>query len=124
MTLEGWGHIVRQVMTEYYWAPFIFLSFMVFSSFILYSLIIAVVCDAVTETEHHDEYERAELAKEEAREHIKYLEKRIQEMTHQQTVLLKSLQQVMEQVELQPQPSKSTVKPTSSWRWSRYSSDQ
>jgi len=44
MTLE-WADIVRQVMSKYKWAWAVFGTFLVMTSFILYSLIIAVVCD-------------------------------------------------------------------------------
>ena len=54
VTLEGWGDISREVMALYPWAVAVFLSFLCVSSFILYSLVVAVVCDAVAVVEHPD----------------------------------------------------------------------
>ena len=50
MTLE-WGEIAREVMTheQYAWAPFLF--FIAITGFIVFNLIVAVVCDAVAVTE-------------------------------------------------------------------------
>ena len=46
-TLENWSEIVRQVTDVYYGAWFLFISYLIISAFLLYSLIIGVVCDAV-----------------------------------------------------------------------------
>ena len=52
MTLE-WGDLAREVMdyNEWAWAPF--LAFIMTSGFIVFNLIIAVICDAVSVTEKH-----------------------------------------------------------------------
>ena len=46
VTLEGWGDIARQVIAVEYYAKFIFGIFNSISAFILYSLIVAVICDS------------------------------------------------------------------------------
>ena len=46
VTLEGWSDVVRQVAAVDYYANFIFGSFLTISAFILYSLVVAVVCDS------------------------------------------------------------------------------
>lgn len=46
VTLEGWGDIARQVIAVDYYATFIFGTFISISAFILYSLIVAVICDS------------------------------------------------------------------------------
>ena len=51
VTLDGWGEIAREVKEDYEWANAVFLSFLTISSFILYSLVVAVVCDAVAVVE-------------------------------------------------------------------------
>jgi voltage-gated sodium channel len=51
VTLDNWGSVSREVMDIYPWAGAIFLSFLMLSSFILYSLVVAVVCDAVAVVE-------------------------------------------------------------------------
>ena len=50
MTLE-WADTARQVIEYHSWAWMVFTPFLVITSFILFSLVIAVVCDAVTQTE-------------------------------------------------------------------------
>ncbi len=50
MTLE-WGDITREVMTHYPWAWAPFGSFIMITGFIVFNLIVAVVCDAVALTE-------------------------------------------------------------------------
>lgn len=87
MTLE-WADIVRQVRDKYWWASIVFFSFLWITSFILYSLIIAVVCDAVTVTEHHDEVAEVLQEKEETRKRVSDLQQQIEVMAlHQQAVL-------------------------------------
>ena len=97
MTLE-WAEVVREVEKEYPWARPLFVSFVIFSSFILYSLIIAVVCDAVAVTEHHEELEIMQQEKEEMRQQVDQLEKRLHDMTLQQQVVLESLQTALTQL--------------------------
>ena len=46
VTLEGWADIVREIAVEDYYANFIFGTFLTISSFILYSLVVAVICDS------------------------------------------------------------------------------
>lgn len=46
-TLEGWAAIVRQIQPEYPWAWLVFVSYVTLTSFILFSIMIAVICDAV-----------------------------------------------------------------------------
>lgn len=46
MTLE-WSHIAREVMAERQWAWLPFLSYIAITGFIVFNLIVAVVCDAV-----------------------------------------------------------------------------
>jgi len=97
MTLE-WADIVRQVMDEYYWAWAVFSSFLVLTSFILYSLIIAVVCDAVKVQEHQEEMAEHVRLKEETRQRVFTLEMRVGDMTQQQLVILESLQSALKEL--------------------------
>lgn len=87
MTLE-WATVAREVMAVYPWASIIFSSFLVFTSFILYSLIIAVVCDAVKVTEE-DSNEEEELAeKQESMIRLTDLQHRVDQLAvHQEDVL-------------------------------------
>uniref|UniRef100_A0A7S4VK10 Ion transport domain-containing protein n=2 Tax=Ditylum brightwellii TaxID=49249 RepID=A0A7S4VK10_9STRA len=48
MTLDDWNPIVREVMTERSWAWLPFITFIIFSGFIIVNLLIAVICDAVS----------------------------------------------------------------------------
>lgn len=56
MTLD-WGNLSREVMKEYQfgWVPFV--TFVALTSFIVYNLIIAVVCDAVATIDYEDDEE-------------------------------------------------------------------
>ena len=48
ITLEGWGDIVRQVAAVHEWyASLIFSTFIVVTGFIMYNLIVAVMCDSM-----------------------------------------------------------------------------
>lgn len=98
MTLE-WADIVRQVMDKYYWAWAVFSSFLVMTSFILYSLIIAVVCDAVKVTEHHDEMAEHVREKEETRQRIFTLEQRVSDMAAQQSLILENLHKALQELQ-------------------------
>jgi Ion transport protein len=91
MTLE-WGDVVRQVMEHSYWSCILFNSFLVLTSFILYSLIIAVVCDAVKVTEHHDEMKKHVEEKEETRQRVFALEHRVADMAQHQGAIVEQLQ--------------------------------
>ena len=51
MTLDSWSAITKQVMQVYSWAWIPFVSFVLISSFIVINLVIAVICDAVGETQ-------------------------------------------------------------------------
>ena len=86
-------------MEEYYWAWAIFGSFLVITGFILYSLVIAVICDAVAVTEHDEE----EAAKEkerrenemETRDRVRELQKRVAELTRTQRETLAAIDRTL-----------------------------
>jgi len=70
MTLE-WAGIVREVMKQYSWAWIPFLSFISVTGFIVFNLIVAVVCDAIavvekrTKEENEQEQQHGEVEVEE-----------------------------------------------------------
>jgi hypothetical protein len=97
MTLE-WAGIVRQVMVKYYWASFVFSTFLIMTSFILYSLIIAVVCDAVKITEHHGQITEAMEEKEESRFRIQSLSEQVDKMTIYQSTAMEAIQFALEEL--------------------------
>lgn len=98
MTLT-WSDIVRQVMVEYYWAWCIFSSFLVLTSFILYSLIVAVVCDAVSESEHHDDMANALDEKTETRLRLRDLQAQVDKMAVNQAAVMAAIQHALEGLE-------------------------
>jgi hypothetical protein len=98
MTLS-WSEIVRQVMVKYYWAWGIFGSFLVLTSFILYSLVIAVVCDAVSETEHHDEIANVLDEQTETRLRLRDLQARVDKMAVHQAAAMAAIQYALEGLE-------------------------
>lgn len=75
VTLEGWADIVRMVAAQDYFANFIFGSFLTISGFILYSLVVAVVCDSFLLVETKIRRELQQKARE-AREKRKALKRR------------------------------------------------
>jgi hypothetical protein len=95
----SWSHIVRQVMKEYYWAWGIFSSFLVFSSFILYSLVIAVLCDAVSETEHHDKKANVLDEQTETRLRLRDLQAQVDKMAVHQAAAMAAIQYALEGLE-------------------------
>jgi hypothetical protein len=50
MTME-WANAARECQETYSWAPFVFVAFIMITGFIVFNLIIAVVCDAVAVAE-------------------------------------------------------------------------
>ena len=50
MTME-WANAARECQETYSWAPFVFIAFIMITGFIVFNLIIAVVCDAVAVAE-------------------------------------------------------------------------
>merc|ERR1712029_1024075 len=49
MTLDAWAFTARTCMKDYTWAWAPFVAYVMVSSFVIFSLIIAVICDAVAE---------------------------------------------------------------------------
>ncbi|CAB9503718.1 T-type calcium channel subunit alpha-1H [Seminavis robusta] len=97
VTLENWGEISREVMAIYPWAAHIFLSFLMVSSFILYSLVVAVVCDAVAVVEHPDialkKFEdRMIKEKKETKNRVKRLRDHLGDLSQQQMEMLTATQ--------------------------------
>jgi Ion transport protein len=98
VTLE-WADIVRQVVSKYYWAWIVFITFLTLTSIILYSLIVAVVCDAVSQTEHaNDEPKEKDLNDASALEQIQQLQHRVAQLTHQQEHLSKALKHCLQEL--------------------------
>lgn len=97
MTLEDWGSIARQVMVVDSWAWLVFVSYVAVTSFIVYNLIIAVVCDAVAVIEHVGDAP-AELYPD-CQEQIMELNERLDDLAQQQKELLKMIQEVVQEFE-------------------------
>jgi hypothetical protein len=98
MTLQ-WSEIVRQVMKKYYWAWAVFSTFLILTAFILYSLIIAVVCDAVTEIEHSDEKDNELKEKTETRFRLRDLQKQVDKMAVHQSACMAAIQYALQELE-------------------------
>jgi len=63
MTMDGWSDICRELMEVYWWAWIPFCSYVILTGFIVVNLIIAVICDAISDiTSNMEEEERLELA--------------------------------------------------------------
>ena len=97
MTLE-WGEIAREVMEQksYAWAPF--LAFIMITGFIVFNLIVAVVCDAVAITEKNvreldgieSDDPRAQL--DDAQERIDLLQCHISDMQKTQEAIVEMIE--------------------------------
>jgi len=97
VTLEAWGEVSREIMEIYPWAQYIFLSFLMVSSFILYSLVVAVVCDAVAVVEHPDIAlkkfeEKMKKEQNETKRRVRKLRRHLDELSLQQMQTLVSVQ--------------------------------
>ena len=98
VTLE-WQRIVRETQEKYPWAGILFVVFLVQTSFILYSLVIAIICDAVKETEHSDEHEAQLQEERDSRLRLAQLQHHVLELTHHQRRALDHVAQVLAQVQ-------------------------
>lgn len=97
ITLDNWGQIARSVIEVYPWAQAVFLTFMMISAFILYSLVVAVVCNAVAVIEHPDiavQKFQKNMKKEKikTRKRVRRVEKQLDELSAQQMEILLSVQ--------------------------------
>jgi hypothetical protein len=103
MTLE-WGEICRTVMLTYKWAWAPFLAFIAITGFIVFNLIVAVVCDAVAVTEktvrQMDGYEEdnTEIKIIEAQERIDLLQSHIHDMLKTQEQVHTMIEQMAEEL--------------------------
>lgn len=91
MTRDMWGTVARQVAEVYYWSWMIFISYICITSFIVYNLVIAVVCDAVALIEREQDVDPVERLDEQHPKNlkrIKKLKKQMDLMTSSQTELL------------------------------------
>lgn len=100
VTLD-WAGVSRQVMVKYPKAQFIFYLFVMTTAFIFYSLIVAVVCQAVKVIEHEGELDpmvELKLIRLQTRE----LKERINILQTNHTRLDKAIQALMTQVDINP----------------------
>lgn len=100
MMLLEWSALARQVMEHYYWAWLPFTVFLVFTSFILFSLVVAVVCDAVAETEHGDEDDKREEEEKANREKVIVLREQVETLTKSQGLVIEALRVALREVDL------------------------
>jgi Ion transport protein len=101
MTLD-WASVARAVMQVYPWASVIFSFFVTCSSFVLYNLVIAVVCDSVKMVQDQQDILMVEnyvKDKIESRHRIVNLRQKLDKMSKQQMDLLLYVQLLLEQVE-------------------------
>ncbi|CAB9514498.1 Sodium channel voltage-gated type [Seminavis robusta] len=102
MVTLDWARVTRAVMQVYPWASYLFSTYVTFSSFILYNLIIAVVCDAVKMVQDQQDILMVEnyvKDKVESRHRIINLRKKLDKMSKQQMDLLLYVQLLLEQVD-------------------------
>ena len=115
MVTLDWAKVTRAVMQVYPWANFIFSIFVTFSSYVLYNLIIAVVCDAVKMVQDQADIIMVEnFVKEkiEARHRIINLRQKLDKMSKQQMDLLLYIQLILEQLDGVDEASKQHYEET------------
>lgn len=98
ITLD-WANIARQVMAVYPASVVVFVTYLSFTSFILFSLIIGVVCDAVSAIEHDSQLVEILEKKENAQERILRMQQRVDYLKRQQESVLASVSGVLEALE-------------------------
>ena len=102
--------MLSTVGEEISWSWAIFSSYLMVTSFILYSLIIAVVCDAVKVTEHQGEEDEKMREEGELHERVLLLENHIADMAEQQFMVVENLHIAMQALEqLENDESEFTV---------------
>lgn len=123
MTLD-WTNVSRQVMDVYPLSWMIFVSFVMISSFIVYNLVVAVVCDSVKLIEAANKEESlGKPGQEETSflELVRNLNGRVDLLATEQTrvldALLVALQQASIESPLMPGLSKNLPKTENKWRY-------
>jgi len=100
MTME-WSEVTREVMEYYSWAWAPFVIFVAISGFIVFNLIIAVICDAVAiiESEKHDDDERSVGGQTDGTRIDESTQKKIQDLNKQLTGLVFAQRQMQQQID-------------------------
>jgi hypothetical protein len=111
MTLDNWATIARQVMAVHSWAWFPFITFVIISGFIVVNLIIAVICDAISNLHSDDKAMMSGVNGEETdsdsvpptqiREQLDCLEEQMEELTRIQARTFHTLQYLTRQMQMQ-----------------------
>lgn len=118
MVTLDWAKVSRATMQVVPWSGIIFSTFVTFSSFVLYNLIIAVVCDAVKMTQDQDDVlmvEKYYKEKLEEKDRILNLREKVDKMTKQQNDLLVMVKMMLQQLELVDEPSRKDYEETLFW---------
>ncbi|KAL7570231.1 hypothetical protein ACA910_020656 [Epithemia clementina (nom. ined.)] len=99
MVTLDWSKIVRGAKEKYPWSGILFMVFLVQTSFILYSLVVAIICDAVKAAEHQEDKD-AQLEEEmDSRKRLAEMQSHLLDLKRYQQEAIESLQKVLEQVE-------------------------
>lgn len=97
ITLD-WAKIVREIMEVYPLSWAVFSTYLSFTSFVLFSLVIGVVCDAVSAIEHDANLVEMLEQKEQAQERIVRLQHQVDYLKKQQKSVLASVQIVLDEI--------------------------
>ena len=111
MTLD-WSSVSREVMAVYSWAWVVFVSFVMVSSFIVYNLVIAVVCDsvAIIEAQGRDnETENIQLSEQRNLEHVRDLSKRLDSLALEQGLVLETLLIALDKFGVDTAPQRTSL---------------
>jgi cell division protein YceG involved in septum cleavage len=99
MINSDWSGVARDVMQTDSWTWIIFVSFIVVTAFILYSLIIAVICDAVSESEHSLDEEQKDKEEALTIKRLQEMDQVLSERLRQQQIVLSALQAALSKLE-------------------------
>lgn len=118
MVTLDWSKVARATMQVYPWSAIIFSTFVTFSSFCLYNLVVAVVCDAVKMVQDQDDVlmvEKYYKDKLEAKERVVNLRQKMDKMTRQQNDLLVTVKLMLQQLDLVDEASRVDYEETLVW---------
>ena len=103
MTLD-WGQVAREIMHVYPLSWLVFVPYIMLTSFIVYNLIIAVVCDSVTiiEMRNKDEDEQDEAEYEQNK--IQALKQKVAELQQQNEIVLRGIRYALDEMGLDEPP--------------------
>ena len=99
MVTLDWAKPVRAAQEMHGWSGILFSVFLVQTSFILYSLVIAIICDSVKVAEHLEEHEVELKEERDSRVRLAQMRSQVQELTRKQRVAMESVLKALDEID-------------------------